>query len=204
MSVKQKKPLEYLEALSADPAHQPRKAIEATKWSLGALTKARKNIEFAAMEVAILEGHPIAAASSEEFIMATHFRMAKEKYLVSLEENLGASMQACLDARITERQRDKLLAEDAEFAQGEADVYGRLREKLAQEVMKIALGKDPKCRDAKHLQWTLGKLDPEKWGDKPKQVDVRHSGEIGVKSTADRIMELLGNDDSEEATLSDS
>jgi hypothetical protein len=202
----------YLEALLADPQHLPRKALDASGWSLGQLTKARKKAGFAAKEVAILEGHPLSAATSEEYIYKVWLRSAKEKYLLSLEENLGASMQARLDARLTIKAYDAAVAEDKAFEQAEKDVYARLREKLVMEAMKLAglRGKDgdaavdPKCRDPKHLQWLLAKLSPEQWGEKAKEVNVRHSVDASVKSLDDQIAELLEMGEAEDAVLIES
>jgi len=193
----------YLTALASDPKHLPRTAMDATGWNVGALTRSRRNKEFAAMEVAILEGHPVSAATSSEFIMQTHLRMAKEKYLVQLLANNGASILSCEESGLTRKQLEQAERDDPAFAEAQALVYSRIREKLVDQAMKLGGlrgpdGKGPECRDGNTLLKILAKIAPEDWGDKPKQVDIHYSGEVTLKSTADQIMELLGNADSPE------
>lgn len=189
---------EYLAALDADPEHRPRKAMLAAGIDAFRLGRLRKDRVFMANEVAIIEKSPFSAESSKDQVLEVQNRLFKEAYLTGLEENFGSEGKALANAGITAKKRDELLRDDEDFRAERESVYERLRERLTEEAMRVALGEEPKTKDSPHLRWMMGKLMPDKFGEKPKQVEHHYSGKMTVEHIDAELAMLLGDDDVEQ------
>ena len=128
---------------------------------------------------------------------------ARQMYLDVLRENLGNEIKAVRQAGISLRELDAYRASDAEFKDAEIMLKLELGAELEEESRRIALGREPMCKDSGHLRWALAKENPDKYGEKARQVDIRYSGNITVDSALERVQTLLAMPDIDEGETSE-
>ena len=118
----------------------------------------------------------------------------RAEFLEALEtsclNDFAAASAAMVPYALVEQWR-----KDPGFAEREERVVSALRKTVEEESLRIALGRGPSCKDSAHLRWLLGKVDPEKYGDKPKVLEHRYSGSVdmNMKRVDQEILTLLGD-----------
>ena len=130
--------------------------------------------------------NPFAVLSIEE---------KKKAFLAELETNLGNEYKARLTLNLPVTALDEF-RKDPAFREREADIYSWLKSELTEESLRVALGRKPSTKDSAHLRWLLAKVDPERYGDKPKEIKHTYSGAVDIRSV-DREIELLLGDATE-------
>lgn len=181
----------YLAALAAHPEHNSREVASSLGLAPHHITEMRKSDTFTAREVAIVEGHPLGAASVPR-IHEVQLKLAKDKYLEALRVHDGGRRAACKDANITFREYEAMSRNDPAFREAETEVLAELCEGLETDSTRMAR------RDPQHMRWLLAKLIPDRYADKPKKVEHHHKGSLSITTLDAEIEQLL---DGEEAEL---
>jgi hypothetical protein len=186
---------EYLGALKITPSRDPAAAARMAGVKMAEIHLLRRiDASFVAKEAELAKFRPKPVRTLTE---PTDVDRAKHVYLELLDAYRGNSVQARRDVGATNDDLRGWRERDAEFKQREDEVYEGINAALVQKTVEHALGEGERLPDSGHTRAVLGKLIPDQWGEKPKQVEHRHSGEISVKATEATITELLGDDDTD-------
>jgi hypothetical protein len=183
----------YLDALKITPSRDPAAAARMCGVKMAEIHLLRRiDEDFVKKEAELAKFKPKPVRTLTE---QTEVDRAKHVYLELLDAYRGNSVQARRDVGATLDDLKSWQAHDAEFKRREDEVYEGIHAALVQKTVEHALGEGERLPDSGHTRAVMGKLMPDQWGERPKEVTHTHRGEISVKATDAVITELLGDDD---------
>ena len=119
----------------------------------------------------------------------------KADYLFFLKKCFGNTQKALLMADFKKKELDTYRRIDSEFAEKEQEILAGIVAEAEEQAIRVAVGAPSKLKDTGHNRFVLGKLAPDRWGDKPREIEHKFSGNITIKNTTAEILEILGDED---------
>ena len=169
----------YLAALSAGTL--PLYARKEAKLSRVAVVRLRRKYKTFREEEAVLLPYPVPGADKQR------------DYFDLLYHHAGNELQARLAAGITKEEMARWRT-DPKFVEKEQEELEGIVAKAEEELTKLAIGRISRLKDPNLTLKILGKWRPDKYGDKPREIEHKFSGSITVQNTTEQIMAILGDD----------
>ena len=181
------------------------------------MSKASDDKQMRAYLAALAEGHtPTAARKTAHASRMTVYRLRRDNklfreeeakyvpdlvagtvkqrgYLDLLRHHVGNELRARILGGVSKGELAQWRT-DPKFLENEQDELEGVVADAEEELTLLAIGRISRLKDPNLTLKILGKWRPDKYGDKPREIEHKFSGSITVQNTTEQIMAILGDD----------